>query len=151
MNIRNSENITFKNIDFFAGSITIRGTKHFTLENCRFSFNSDMGLLGNSIEYSPISTVRNCIFEYINDGHSWSQQLSSHPVLENVLFRYNDWFGGTAWSPTTDRNYRGDSMSKLKLKVTNPGMVLNGVILQLRIVSQLESLQDLGLWWSMLD
>jgi len=112
VNIRNSENITFKNIDFFAGSITIRGTKHFTLENCRFSFNSDMGLLGNSIEYSPISTVRNCIFEYINDGHSWSQQLSSHPVLENVLFRYNDWFGGTAWSPTTDRNYRGDSMSK---------------------------------------
>jgi len=111
VNIRNSENITFKNIDFFAGSITIRGTKHFTLENCRFSFNSDMGLLGNSIEYSPISTVRNCIFEYINDGHSWSQQLSSHPVLENVLFRYNDWFGGTAWSPTTDRNYRGDSMS----------------------------------------
>jgi len=39
----------------------------------------------------------------------------------------------------------------LKLKVTNPGMVLNGVILQLRIVTQLESLQDLGLWWSMLD
>ncbi|MCS5634629.1 MAG: LamG domain-containing protein, partial [Candidatus Marinimicrobia bacterium] len=112
VNIRNSENITFKNIDFFAGSITIRGTKHFTLENCRFSFNSDMGLLGNSIVYSPISTVRNCIFEYINDGHSWSQQLSSHPVLENVLFRYNDWFGGTAWSPTTDRNYRGDSMSQ---------------------------------------
>jgi len=112
VNIRNSENITFKNIDFFAGSITIRGTKHFTLENCRFSFNSDMGLLGNSIEYSPISTVRNCIFEYINDGHSWSQQLSRHPVLENVLFRYNDWFGGTAWSPTTDRNYRGDSMVK---------------------------------------
>jgi len=111
LNIRESSNITFKNIDFFAGSITIRGTKHFTLENCRFSFNSDMGLLGNSIEYSPISTVRNCIFEYINDGHSWSQQLSSHPVLENVLFRYNDWFGGTAWSPTTDRNYRGDSMS----------------------------------------
>jgi len=151
VNIRNSENITFKNIDFFAGSITIRGTKHFTLENCRFSFNSDMGLLGNSIEYSPISTVRNCIFEYINDGHSWSQQLSSHPVLENVLFRYNDWFGGTAWSPTTDRNYRGDSRSKLKLKVTNPGMALTGDILQLRIVSQLESLEDLVLWSSMLD
>jgi len=111
VNIRNSENITFKNIDFFAGSITIRGTKHFTLENCRFSFNSDMGLLHNTIEYSPISTVRNCIFEYINDGHSWSQQLSGHPVLENVLFRYNDWFGGTAWSPTTDRNYRGDNMA----------------------------------------
>ena len=41
--------------------------------------------------------------------------------------------------------------SKLKLKVTNPGMVLTGVILQLRIVSQLESLQDLGLWSSMLE
>ena len=110
VNIRSSENITFKNIDFFAGSINISGTKHFTLENCRFSFNSDMGLLHNVIVYSPISTVRNCIFEYINDGHSWSQQLSGHPVFENVLFRYNDWFGGTAWSPTTDRNYRGDNM-----------------------------------------
>ncbi|MDP6094135.1 MAG: LamG domain-containing protein, partial [SAR324 cluster bacterium] len=115
VNIRNSENITFKNIDFFAGSITIRGTKHFTLENCRFSFNSDMGLLHNEIVYSPISTVRNCIFEYINDGHSWSQQLSGHPVLENVLFRYNDWFGGTAWSP----NSMGDSAQWRYITIEN--------------------------------
>jgi hypothetical protein len=41
--------------------------------------------------------------------------------------------------------------SKLKLKVTNPGMALTGDILQLRIVSQLESLEDLVLWWSMLE
>jgi len=112
VNLRNSENITFKNIDFFAGNINIDGVWRFTLENCRFSYSSDMLLLHNKLNYSPMTTVRNCIFEYINDGHSWSQQLSSHPVLENVLFRYNDWFGGTAWSPTTDRNYRGDSMVK---------------------------------------
>jgi len=111
MNLRIAENITFKNIDFFAGNINIDGVWRFTLENCRFSYSADMLLLHNEVNYSPMTTVRNCIFEYNNDGHSWSQQLSSHPVLENVLFRYNDWFGGTAWSPTTDRNYRGDSMS----------------------------------------
>ena len=112
MNLRIAENITFKNIDFFAGNINIDGVWRFTLENCRFSYSADMLLLHNKLNYSPLTTVRNCIFEYNNDGHSWSQQLSSHPVLENVLFRYNDWFGGTAWSPTTDRNYRGDSMVK---------------------------------------
>jgi len=112
MNLRIAENITFKNIDFFAGNINIDGVWRFTLENCRFSYSADMLLLHNKINYSPMTTVRNCIFEYNNDGHSWSQQLSPHPVLENVLFRYNDWFGGTAWSPTTDRNYRGDSMVK---------------------------------------
>jgi len=101
LNIRESSNITFKNIDFFAGSINLRGSKYFTLEDCKFSFSSDMGLLGNSIVYSHFSKVRNCIFEYINDGHSWSQGLSSHTIFENVLFRYNDWFGGTAWSPNS--------------------------------------------------
>jgi len=112
MNLRIAENITFKNIDFFAGNINIDGVWRFTLENCKFSYSADMLLLHNKLNYSPMTTVRNCIFEYNNDGHSWSQQLSPHPVLENVLFRYNDWFGGTAWSPTTDRNYRGDSMVK---------------------------------------
>jgi hypothetical protein len=40
---------------------------------------------------------------------------------------------------------------KLKLKGTNPGMALTGDILQLRIVGQLDSQEDLVLWWSMLE
>ena len=101
LNIRESSNIKFKNIDFSAGSINLRGSKYFTLEDCKFSFSSDMGLLGNSVAYSHFLKVRNCIFEYINDGHSWAQGRSSHTIFENVLFRYNDWFGGTAWSPNS--------------------------------------------------
>ena len=112
MNLRIADYITFKNIDFFAGNMNIDGVHRLTFENCRFSHSTDMLLNHNHLTYSPMTTVRNCIFEYNNDGHSWNQGRSSHPVLENVLFRYNDWFGGTNWSPTTDRNYATDSMSK---------------------------------------
>ena len=34
LNIRESSNIKFKNIDFYAGSINLRGSKYFTLEDC---------------------------------------------------------------------------------------------------------------------
>ncbi len=112
MNLRIADYITFKNIDFFAGNMNIDGAWRLTFENCRFSHSTDMLLNHNELSYSPMTTVRNCIFEYNNDGHSWNQGRSPHPVLENVLFRYNDWFGGTNWSPTTDRNYATDSMSK---------------------------------------
>ena len=115
LNIRESSNIKFKNIDFYAGSINLRGSKYFTLEDCKFSFNSDMGLLGNSVAYSHFLKVRNCIFEYINDGHSWAQGRSSHTLFENVLFRYNDWFGGTAWSP----NSMGDSAQWRYITIEN--------------------------------
>ena len=87
LNIRESSNIKFKNIEFSAGSINLRGSKYFTLEDCKFSFSSDMGLLGNSVAYSHFLKVRNCIFEYINDGHSWAQGRSSQTRFENVLFR----------------------------------------------------------------
>jgi len=115
LNIRESSNIKFKNIDFSAGSINLRGSKYFTLEDCKFSFSSDMGLLGNSVAYSHFLKVRNCIFEYINDGHSWAQGRSSHTIFENVLFRYNDWFGGTAWSP----NSMGDSAQWRYITIEN--------------------------------
>ena len=115
LNIRESSNIKFKNIDFSAGSINLRGSKYFTLEDCKFSFSSDMGLLGNSVAYSHFLKVRNCIFEYINDGHSWAQGRSSQTRFENVLFRYNDWFGGTAWSP----NSMGDSAQWRYITIEN--------------------------------
>ena len=112
MHLRIADYITFKNIDFFAGSMRIGGAHRLTFENCRFSHSTDMKVLGNYLTYSPMTTVRNCIFEYNNDGDSWKQGRSGHPVLENVLFRYNDWFGGTNWPPATSRNYMSDTMSK---------------------------------------
>jgi hypothetical protein len=112
MHLRIADYITFKNIDFFAGSMRIGGAHRLTFENCRFSHSTDMKVLDNYLTYSPMTTVRNCIFEYNNDGYSWKQGRSGHPVLENVLFRYNDWFGGTNWSPATSRNYMSDTMSK---------------------------------------
>ena len=112
MHLRIADYITFKNIDFFAGSMRIGGAHRLTFENSRFSHSTDMKVLDNYLTYSPMTTVRNCIFEYNNDGYSWKQGRSGHPVLENVLFRYNDWFGGTNWSPATSRNYMSDTMSK---------------------------------------
>ena len=102
-----SGNIEFRNLHFFAGSFTFEGVHNLTIEDCKFSFSSDVGLAGNEIVYGTNTTVRNSIFEYTNDGHTWSQKRTMYPTLENVLFRYNDWFTGSAWAPTTDRNYRG--------------------------------------------
>ena len=101
-----ADNIEFKNLHFFAGSFHFRGCSYLTIEDCKFSFSSDMGLAGNEIVYGTNTTVRNSIFEYTNDGHTWSQYRTIYPTMENVLFRNNDWFSGTAWSPTIDRNYR---------------------------------------------
>jgi len=102
-----ADNIEFRNLHFFAGSFSFQGCSYLTIEDCKFSFSSDVGLTGNKIVYGRNTTVRNSIFEYTNDGHTWSQQRTIYPTMENVLFRNNDWFSGTAWSPTTDRNYRG--------------------------------------------
>ena len=101
-----ADNIEFRNLHFFAGSFSFKGCSYLTIEDCKFSFSSDVGLAGNEIVYGTNTTVRNSIFEYTNDGHTWSQQRTIYPTVENVLFRYNDWFTGSAWSPTTDRNYR---------------------------------------------
>jgi hypothetical protein len=65
-------------------------------------------------------TIRNSIFEYINDAHSWSQWKSMYSTLENVLFRYNDWFTGSCWSPGAGRNFRGAGWSDgVNAPVTN--------------------------------
>jgi hypothetical protein len=51
-------------------------------------------------------TIRNSIFEFINDGHSWTQFRPMYPTLENVLFRNNDWFQGSCYSPSIGKNHR---------------------------------------------
>ena len=68
-----------KNIDFFAGSISLEGSSYWTFENSKFSFSADMGLRGNggSIWHANM-TIRNSIFEYINDAHPWSQWKSMY-------------------------------------------------------------------------
>jgi hypothetical protein len=107
-----AHNFEFKNIDFFAGSVKFQGSSsHWTIEDSKFSFSSEVGLLGNSINYGTNITVRNSIFEYINDSHSWSHWKSMYVTMENVLFRYNDWFTDTCWSPGGSRNFRGAGWS----------------------------------------
>jgi len=111
LTFRAAYNFEFKNIDFFAGSISLEGSSYWTFENSKFSFSADMGLRGNGVVYGTNMTIRNSIFEYINDEHSWSQWKSMYSTLENVLFRYNDWFTGSCWSPGGSRNFRGAGWS----------------------------------------
>ncbi len=105
-----SDNIEFKNIHFFAGSFYFYNSSYITFEDSKFSFNSDMGLRSNKAVYGTNMTVRNSIFEYINDGQAWSTERSIYPTMENVLFRYNDWFMGSALYASAERNYRGNRM-----------------------------------------
>ena len=105
-----SDNIEFKNIHFFAGSFYFYNSSYITFEDSKFSFNVDMGLRSNKAVYGTHMTVRNSIFEYINDGQAWSTERSIYPTMENVLFRYNDWFMGSALYASAERNYRGNRM-----------------------------------------
>ncbi len=111
LTFRSAYNFEFKNIDFFAGSIGLEGSSYWTFENSKFSFSADMGLRGNGVIYGTNMTIRNSIFEYINDAHPWSQWKSMYSTLENVLFRYNDWFTGSCWSPGAGKNFRGAGWS----------------------------------------
>ena len=106
MNFRAAYNFEFKNIHFFAGSIKIDASSYWTIEDSKFSFSSDMGLKGNGSVYGNKMTFRNSIFEFINDNSPWKTWKSMYPTFENVLFRYNDWFAGSAMYAITDRNYR---------------------------------------------
>jgi len=105
-----SDNIEFKNIHFFAGSFFFYNSSYITFEDSKFSFNSDMGLRSNIAKFGTNMTVRNSIFEYINDGQGWDTSRSIYPTMENVLFRYNDWFMGSALYASAERNYRGNRM-----------------------------------------
>ena len=102
-----SDNIEFKNIHFFAGSVRFWESSYLTIEDSRFSFSGEMGLHGNKVTFGSHTLVRNTIFEYINDSAIWSQNRTMFPTMENVLFRYNDWFKGSYLYGSTNRNYRG--------------------------------------------
>jgi hypothetical protein len=103
-----SDNIEFKNIHFFAGSVNFFESSYLTIEDSKFSFSGDMGLQGNTVTFGSHTLVRNTIFEYINDSSAWYQNRTMFPTMENVLFRYNDWFKGSYLYGATNRNYRGD-------------------------------------------
>ncbi|MDP7096780.1 MAG: LamG domain-containing protein, partial [Candidatus Poseidoniia archaeon] len=102
-----SDNIEFKNIHFFAGSVRFFESSYLTIEDSKFSFSGEMGLNGNNVTFGSHTLVRNTIFEYINDSAIWSQNRTMFPTMENVLFRYNDWFKGSYLYGSTNRNYRG--------------------------------------------
>jgi len=106
-----SDNIEFKNIHFFAGSLYFYNNSYITFEDSKFSFSTDMlARENNSSYYRTNVTFRNVIFEFINEGYPWSSQRTMYSTFENVLFRYNDWFAGSARYAVADRNYRGSRM-----------------------------------------
>jgi len=116
LNFAYSDNIEFKNIHFFAGSVRFFESSYLTIEDSRFSFSGELGLKGNSVTFGSHTLVRNTIFEYINDSAIWSQNRTMFPTMENVLFRYNDWFKGSYLYGATNRNYsgkRGDGTFKV--------------------------------------
>jgi len=114
LNFRAAYNFMLKNLHFFAGSFQISGSSYWTIEDSKFSFSADMGLPGNGGSVGMHMTIRNSIFEFINDAHSWTQFRPMYPTLENVLFRNNDWFQGSCYSPSIGKNYRGPGWSNGK-------------------------------------
>ena len=115
-----SDNFEFKNIDFFAGAFIFHKSSFITLEDMSFSHSWESGLRhyelggawlwrGNYFHGGTDNTVRNCIFQYINDARPLWMTGSLNSLVENALFRYNDWFKNTTWTPSTTDNLRGDN------------------------------------------
>jgi hypothetical protein len=108
LNFRDCDNLHFKNIHFFSGSLKGAGCDHFIVEDSKFSFSVDMmANESNGLTYGEYSVIRNCIFEHMNNGPPWFQQRTMYPTFENVLFRNHDWFYNSGRYPVSDRNYRG--------------------------------------------
>ena len=106
MSIAHSYNFEFKNIHFFAGSIKMVGCGHWTIEDSKFSFSTDMlARQYNSSYYGTNATFRNVIFEFINEGYPWGGSRTMYTTFENVLLKYNDWFADSARYAIADRNY----------------------------------------------
>ena len=61
----------------------------------------------NFIKGGTNNTVRNGIFQYINDAFALKFWYSMNPLAENILFQYNDWFKNTVWAPGASDNFRG--------------------------------------------
>ena len=99
VNIHNSDRLTFKNIHFYAGSVNFKDTDYLTVEDSKFSFSIDMGLVRMNWVRGNFHRLTNSIFEYINDGSAWHLDSSANTIIENVLFQYRDWFPSSGWQP----------------------------------------------------
>ncbi len=127
-----SDNIEIKNIDFFAGSFYFRQSSFNLLEDLKVSHSWEAGMSYqtlNAIGYIPRgnffkgginNTIRNVIFEYINDARALGMESSPNPLIENVFFRNNDWFENTVWAPSVADNFRGSN------KWYDPGVTFGG-------------------------
>tara|TARA_B100001964_G_scaffold33702_1_gene35745 strand:- start:241 stop:1656 length:1416 start_codon:yes stop_codon:yes gene_type:complete len=118
LNFRAAYNFELKNLHFFAGCFMIYDSSYWTIEDSKFSFSTDMGVCnrhthpdGNMVLFGMYMTIRNSIFEYINDGHSLGASHSMYPTLDNVLFRNNDWFTGSCYAPTTSKALKAPGWS----------------------------------------
>ena len=104
-------NFAIKNVHFFAGSIRALTSSYLTIEDSKFSFSSDMfARQYNSSSWGTNLTIRNSIFEFINDNGPWFTSTTMYPTFENVLFRYNNWFADSAGYAQTYKNYRGSRL-----------------------------------------
>ncbi|HIF28480.1 MAG TPA: LamG domain-containing protein, partial [Candidatus Marinimicrobia bacterium] len=113
-----SDNLEFKNIDFFAGTFLFHKSSFILFEDLKFSHSWEAGISyisagnpgyprGNRFRFGTNNTVRNCIFEYINDARAIHWGGVMYPLGENILFQYNDWFKNTVWTPSASDNFRG--------------------------------------------
>ena len=119
LNLQYSDNLEFKNLDFFAGTINIYQGSFILFEDLDFSHSWEVGMnniapgtayeanRGNMVRKGTNNIFRNLKFQYINDARSL-QSSGMYPLIENVLFQYNDWFKNTVWAPSATGNFRND-------------------------------------------
>ena len=119
VNIEFSDNLEFRDIHFFAGTFKFFQASYILLEDSIFSHSWEAGMSylqpgieagwerGNFIKGGTNNTIRNAIFQYINDASSLNFGASMNPLAENVLFQYNDWFKNTVWAPGATDNFTG--------------------------------------------
>ena len=119
VNIEFSDHLEFRNLHFFAGAFKFFQASYILLEDSKFSHSWEAGMSylipgidagwerGNFIKGGTNNTVRNSIFQYINDAFAFSFSASMNPLAENVLFQYNDWFKNTVWAPGASDNFTG--------------------------------------------
>jgi hypothetical protein len=117
VNIEFSDNLEFKNLHFFAGTFNFLKASYILLEDSKFSHSWEVGMSylipgidvgserGNFLKGGTNNTVRNVIFEHINDATTLGFRASMNPAVENALFQYNDWFKNTVWAPGASDNF----------------------------------------------
>ena len=113
-----SDNLEFKNIHLFAGTFDFHKCSFILFEDAIFSHSWEAGMSyisagnagydrGNFFHHGINNTIRNSVFQYINDAFALKMRSSMSPLIENVLFQYNDWFKNTTWAPGAADNFSG--------------------------------------------